>query len=88
MSGVEVDAKIYPCDYLDEFELGCHAEDIVHADRQIEVALTVEVGTILVPCPLAATCTFRSGYSLQHLCTGGCSTLRAYQQYSIEILIC
>lgn len=88
MSGVRVNGRIYPCDYLDKVELGCHAEDVVHADRQIEVALAVEVSTILIPYPLVATCTFRRGYSLQHLCTGGCSTLRAYQRYSIEMLIC
>ena len=26
------DMRVYPCDYFNEVEIGCDAEDIVHAD--------------------------------------------------------
>lgn len=37
----------YPCDYLNEVELRRHAEDVVHANGQIERTLAVEVDTVL-----------------------------------------
>lgn len=44
----------YPCDYLNEFELRRHAEDIVHANGEVECAWAVEVGTKLFSYLLAA----------------------------------
>ena len=38
---------VYPGDYLDKVERGCHAQYVVHADRESERAGTVEVRTVL-----------------------------------------
>lgn len=37
----------YPGDDLDKFELRRHAEDVVHADREVEPTRSVEIGTVL-----------------------------------------
>ena len=71
--------KFYPGDDLDEVEMRRGAENVVHADREIEPAGTIKVGTVLcVSCQPAVTQFHLFGYVLQHLCIGGRLVLQEY----------